>query len=105
MKKVFKLLLSFVLLLSISGGVGNVIKVDASVKTFKNCKELNEVYKYGVTNKKGTKNKVVSKVKDKKTNKVSSQTKYQESKATVDANVYKLHVKMDNDKDGIACEK
>lgn len=104
MKKTFKFLLSFVLLLSISGGITQV-EASSKTKTFKNCKELNEVYKNGVTNKEGTKNKVVSKVKDKKTNKVTSKTVYKASKATLDTNVYKLHIKMDNDKDGIACEK
>lgn len=108
MKKISKVLLSFILLLSLSAVVQvettNAATTNSKTKVFKNCKELNAVYPYGITNKAGTKNKVVSKIKD-KTGKYISKTKYNPSKATVDANVYKLHAKMDNDKDGISCEK
>lgn len=64
---------------------------------YKNCKELNAVYKYGVSKAKGTKNAV----KNQKTGKIT----YKASNAYVSASLYKLNSKLDADKDGIACEK
>lgn len=61
----------------------------ATEKTFKNCTELNKVYKGGVA-------------KDAKVKNVGGKTKFN---PTVSANLYKLNINMDRDKDGIACEK
>ena len=63
--------------------------VDAAPATFKNCTELNKTYPGGVA-------------KDSKVKNVGGKTKY---KPFVSAEIYKLHTKMDRDKDGIACEK
>ena len=63
--------------------------VDAAPATFKNCTELNKTYPGGVA-------------KDSKVKNVGGKTKY---KPFVSADIYKLHTKMDRDKDGIACEK
>lgn len=65
--------------------------------TYKSCKELNNVYKNGVSKATGMKNTVVSR----KTKK----TEYKTSKAYVSANLYNLNVTLDKDEDGIACEK
>lgn len=74
-------------------------QVEAATKEVKysTCKELNKVYANGVRTSKDTKNAVYSK-KEKKTN-------YKATKAVVNANLYKLNTHLDNDKDGIACEK
>ena len=108
MNKILKLVSVFVLLISFSlfsTNTADAATTKVKATTYKTCKELNKVYKYGVTSKTGTKNKVVSKVTDKKTKKVTTVTKYNASKATVDAAVYKLNNKLDADKDGIVCEK
>ncbi|GAB3076450.1 MULTISPECIES: excalibur calcium-binding domain-containing protein [unclassified Phycicoccus] len=60
-------------------------------KAYKNCTELNKVYKHGV-GRPGAKDKV------------SGSTKPVTS-FTVSAATYKLNTKSDRDKDGIACEK
>ena len=65
--------------------------------SYKNCKELNSVYKYGVRKAEDTKNKVV--------NKKTKQATMKNSNAFVSANLYKLNIDLDNDGDGIACEK
>ena len=57
--------------------------------TYKNCTELNKVYKGGVA-------------KDAKVKNVGGKTKYA---PFVSAEVYKLNSKSDRDKDGIACER
>lgn len=64
---------------------------------YKNCKELNKDYKYGVSKVKGTKNKIV--------NRKTKEETFKSSSAHVSASLYKLNKKMDNDNDGIACEK
>ncbi|MEK4485311.1 excalibur calcium-binding domain-containing protein [Psychrobacillus sp. FSL H8-0484] len=61
---------------------------DAAEKTFKNCTELNKVYKGGVA--------IDAKVKNK-----GGKTK---NKPTVSGEIYKLNESKDRDKDGIACE-
>ena len=73
--------------------------VEAKTKevAYKNCKALNSVYKNGVSKAKGTKNKVI--------NQKTKKATFKESKAHVSASLYKLNNKLDNDKDGIACEK
>lgn len=65
--------------------------------SYKTCKELNAVHKYGVRTSANTKNAV----KSQKDGKIT----YKASSATVNAKLYKLNSKLDNDKDGIACEK
>ena len=65
--------------------------------TYKNCKELNKDYKYGVSKAKGTKNKIV--------NRKTKEETFKSSNAYVSVSLYKLNEKMDNDNDGIACEK
>ena len=64
---------------------------EAAAKTYKNCTDLNKVYKHGV-GKKGAKDKVRGTTKKVTNFKVS------------DA-LYKANKKSDRDKDGIACEK
>ncbi|VEF47439.1 excalibur domain-containing protein [Bacillus freudenreichii] len=59
------------------------------VKTYKNCTGLNKDYKGGVAKSSKTKNK-------------GGKTKY---KPYVSASLYKANIKMDRDKDGIACER
>jgi hypothetical protein len=58
-------------------------------RAYKNCTELNKVYKGGVAKN--------SKIRNK-----GGKTKY---KPTVSAKVYSLNTKRDRDKDGIACER
>ncbi|MDN4609234.1 excalibur calcium-binding domain-containing protein [Sporosarcina highlanderae] len=62
---------------------------NAAPAKFKNCTELNKTYPGGVA-------------KDAKVRNVGGKTKY---KPFVSAEIYKLHTKMDRDKDGIACER
>ncbi len=92
MKRFWKVFLSFGLVLGISYGVTGASQVaDAKTKIvkFKNCKDMNKVYKGGVAKS--------SKVKNK-----GGKTKYKPfvSKPLYDANKTK-----DRDKDGIACER
>lgn len=61
----------------------------AAPAKFKNCTELNKTYPGGVA-------------KNAKVKNVGGKTKY---KPFVSAEIYKLHTKMDRDKDGIACER
>jgi hypothetical protein len=61
----------------------------AAAKTYKNCTELQKVYKHGV-GKKGAKDKTSGKPV---------------TTFTVNTAVYKANTKSDRDKDGIACEK
>jgi hypothetical protein len=58
-------------------------------RAYKNCTELNKVYKGGVAKSAKVKNK-------------GGKTKY---KPTVSLKVYNLNKKSDRDKDGIACER
>ena len=87
MKRNFIILLSSILFLGISFGTTN--SVEAKTITYKNCTELNKVYKGGVSQSASVKNK-------------GGKTKYKPfvSKALYDANK-----KSDRDKDLIACER
>ena len=73
----------------------NTIEAEANTKSkvklveYKNCSELNAVYKGGVAKAANIKNK-------------GGKTKYQ---PFTSAELYKLNIKSDRDKDGIACEK
>jgi hypothetical protein len=58
-------------------------------RAYKNCTELNKVYKGGVAKNAKVRNK-------------GGKTKYT---PTVSAKVYQLNTKSDRDKDGIACER
>ncbi|MEK5184614.1 excalibur calcium-binding domain-containing protein [Solibacillus sp. FSL R5-0691] len=77
----------------ISGFSFSTMEAEAATKVkavaYKNCTELNKVYKGGVA-------------KDAKTTNKGGKTKY---KPFVSAELYKLNAKSDRDKDGIACEK
>ena len=61
-----------------------------AAETFKSCKDLNKVYKYGV-GLEGAQNMVKGKPKP--------------SKHLVDVALYEANKKSDADNDGIACEK
>lgn len=71
-------------------------EAEAATK-YSSCKELNKAYKYGVKKSASTQNKVV--------NRKTKKATYQNSNATVDANLYSANQHLDNDSDGIACEK
>lgn len=75
----------------ISGFSFSAIEAEAATKAvaYKNCTELNKIYKGGVA-------------KDAKTTNKGGKTKHQ---PFVSAEIYKLNSKSDRDKDGIACEK
>lgn len=75
----------------------NVVEAATKEVKYETCKELNKVYKNGVRSSKDVKNAVYSK-KNKKTT-------YKNTSAVVSANLYKLNIHLDNDKDKIACEK
>ncbi|MFC0187130.1 excalibur calcium-binding domain-containing protein [Fictibacillus aquaticus] len=87
MKKASAVVLSLGLVLGVSSATPET--ASAKVKVFKNCKEMNKVYKGGVAR--------TSKVKNK-----GGKTKYKPyaSKALYDANKSR-----DRDKDFIACER
>jgi hypothetical protein len=89
-KKVYTSLLSLGLIFGFSFGLSSVTQAaNTTVKTYKNCTELNKDYKGGVAQKAGVKNK-------------GGKTKYTPfvSKELYDANKSK-----DRDNDLIACEK
>ncbi|MBM7666506.1 hypothetical protein JOC25_003015 [Solibacillus kalamii] len=71
----------------------STLEVEGAAKVkavaYKNCTELNKVYKGGVS-------------KDAKTTNKGGKIKY---KPFVSAELYKLNEKSDRDNDGIACEK
>ncbi|WP_353649541.1 excalibur calcium-binding domain-containing protein [Nakamurella sp. A5-74] len=69
----------------------SVAQALATPRVFKNCTELNKVYKHGV-GRKGARDKVTGKSKPVTTFKVDTAT-------------YNANKKSDGDKDGIACEK
>ncbi|MTH55739.1 hypothetical protein GKZ89_20310 [Bacillus mangrovi] len=89
MKKGIAFLAACSLAFGISAGGVETAQAAVKVKTFKNCTELNKVYKGGVARAASVKNK-------------GGKTKYKPfvSKALYDANK-----KSDRDKDLIACEK
>jgi hypothetical protein len=87
MKRLFAILLSLGLVLGFS--FGSVDVAEAKAKTYKNCTELNKVYKGGVAKS--------SKVKNK-----GGKTKY---KPFVSLELYNANKSKDRDKDGIACER
>ncbi|MGE6256723.1 excalibur calcium-binding domain-containing protein [Heyndrickxia sporothermodurans] len=89
MKKLLAILVAFGLLFGVSITTSEVVEAKTKIIHYKNCKELNKVYKGGVARS--------SKVKNK-----GGKTKYKPfvSKALYDKNKDK-----DRDKDFIACER
>nr|WP_202049285.1 excalibur calcium-binding domain-containing protein [Bacillus glycinifermentans] len=81
--------MSLGLIIGFSFSAGDAAEAKTKVKTYKNCKALNKVYKGGVARSKSVKNK-------------GGKTKYKPyvSKALYDANK-----RLDRDKDKIACER
>jgi hypothetical protein len=89
-KRIYTILLSLGLIFGFSFGLSSVTQAaNTTVKSYKNCTELNKDYKGGVAQKAGVKNK-------------GGKTKYTPfvSKELYDANKGK-----DRDKDLIACEQ
>jgi hypothetical protein len=90
MKKLLTILLSLGLIFGITFGLSNVTQAaKTTVKTYKNCTELNKDYKGGVAQKAGIKNK-------------GGKTKYTPH---VSKELYDANKKSDRDKDLIACER
>ncbi|KAA6447357.1 excalibur calcium-binding domain-containing protein [Bacillus swezeyi] len=89
MKKWFAALLSIGLIIGFSYSTGDAAEAKTKVKTYKNCKALNKVYKGGVSRAKSVKNK-------------GGKTKY---KPYVSKSLYDANKKLDRDKDKIACER
>ncbi|WP_409296982.1 excalibur calcium-binding domain-containing protein [Peribacillus sp. SCS-26] len=88
MNKTISVIVSAGLLLGLSSNMGTA-DAKTVVKTYKNCSELNKVYKGGVAISAKTKNK-------------GGKTK---NKPFAHQALYKANKKSDRDKDGIACEK
>ncbi|WP_145939490.1 excalibur calcium-binding domain-containing protein [Paenibacillus glacialis] len=80
---------SFVLILGFSSISTGVAEAKEKVVTYKNCTELNKVYKGGVARSSSVKNK-------------GGKTKY---KPFVSEALYDANKKSDRDKDLIACER
>ncbi|MGX6600931.1 excalibur calcium-binding domain-containing protein [Micromonosporaceae bacterium Da 78-11] len=89
----FKNVTRAVLILALVGGGTAVTTVpaQAAAKHYQNCTALHQKYKHGVA-KKGAKDKVRGHTKPVTT-------------FTVNAALYQANVKLDRDKDGVACEK
>ncbi|MCM3140242.1 excalibur calcium-binding domain-containing protein [Bacillus safensis] len=90
LKKIMVAVLSLGLLLSFTQ-VDTHTADAKTVKSYKNCKALNKVYKGGVAKSKNTKNK-------------GGKTKYK-PKPYVSKALYQKNMRLDRDKDGIACER
>lgn len=88
MKKGIVNIISLGLVVGLIFGSTNNVEA-ATVKKFKNCTEMNKVYKGGVAKSKSVKNK-------------GGKTKY---KPLVSSALYKANSSKDRDKDGIACER
>ncbi|MFJ8064859.1 excalibur calcium-binding domain-containing protein [Psychrobacillus sp. NPDC096426] len=86
-KKSLPILLAATLVLGVS--TVSPTTTDAAGKEFKNCTELNKVYKGGVA-------------KDAKVKNKGGKTKYT---PFISKEIYDANVKSDRDKDGIACER
>lgn len=91
MRDTFEKNISYRLTLGLIVSVSATTIVDAKtiVKTYKNCTELNKVYKGGIPKYSTTKNK-------------GGKIKY---KPTVSKAIYDKNPKLDRDKDQIACER
>jgi len=89
MKKIVTVLLAFTIAISFSFSSVNVEAASPKVVSYKNCTELNKVYKGGVARSASVKN-------------VGGKTNY---KPFVSQAIYDANKKSDRDKDLIACEK
>lgn len=89
MKKVFTVLLSLTIAIGLSFNSMNVEAASPKVVTYKNCTELNKVYKGGVARSATVKN-------------AGGKTKY---KPFVSQAIYDANKKRDRDKDLISCER
>ena len=89
MKKVLSVLLAFTIAIGFSFNSVHVEAASPKVVAYKNCTELNKVYKGGVARSASVKN-------------VGGKTKY---KPFVSQAIYDANQKSDRDKDLIACEK
>ena len=83
------ILLSIGLILGSTAGLTGVAEAKEKVVAYKNCTELNKVYKGGVARSSSVKNK-------------GGKTKY---KPFVSKAIYDANKKSDRDKDFIACER
>ena len=89
MKKISAVVLSAGLIFGFSPTAVDTVGAKEKVVSFKNCKEMNKVYKGGVAKS--------SKIKNK-----GGKTKY---KPHVSKAIYDKNKSRDRDKDGIACER
>ena len=89
MKKVLAVLLAFTIAIGFSSNSMHVEAVSPKVVAYKNCTELNKVYKGGVARSASVKN-------------IGGKTKY---KPFVSQAIYDANKKSDRDKDLIACEQ
>ncbi|WP_429372704.1 excalibur calcium-binding domain-containing protein [Paenibacillus sp. DS2015] len=89
MKKVVVIFLSIGLILCFSSNTTGVAEAQTKIVTYKNCTELNKVYKGGVARSSSVKNK-------------GGKTNY---KPFVSQALYDANKKSDRDKDLIACER
>ncbi|MFD2444192.1 excalibur calcium-binding domain-containing protein [Bacillus sp. CGMCC 1.16607] len=89
MKKICFFLLSSVILVGFTFSSNVDANTTLEATKFKNCTELNKIYKGGVARTKDAKNK-------------GGKTKYT---PTVSTEMYDANTRLDRDKDNIACEK
>ena len=89
MKHFMACFLSFGLILGISSIKTSPVEANTKIITYKNCTELNKVYKGGVARSSSVKNK-------------GGKTKY---KPFASQKLYDANKKSDRDKDLIACER
>lgn len=81
--------MSIGIICGVTFGSTGVVEAKVKVVTYKNCSELNKVYKGGVARSASVKNK-------------GGKTKY---KPFVSKELYEANKKSDRDKDFIACER
>lgn len=89
MKKGMAMLLSLILVMGFMGSIQVEAAAKVTLKTYKNCTEINKVYPGGIARASTVKNK-------------GGATKY---KPFVNQKLYDLNKKSDRDKDLIACER
>ncbi|KYD05489.1 excalibur calcium-binding domain-containing protein [Heyndrickxia sporothermodurans] len=89
MRKLFSIILSFGLIFSFAFSTTEIAEAKTKIIAYKNCKEMNKVYKGGVARSSSVKNK-------------GGKTKY---KPFVSKALYDKNKSRDRDKDLIACER
>lgn len=89
MKGIYTILLSLGLIIGFSCSSSDIVAAKTTVKTYKNCTELNKDYNGGVAQSSSVKNK-------------GGKTKY---KPHVSKELYEANKSKDRDKDLIACER